>query len=66
MKLDSRLTLDEAEVVYTMLTTHGVNIPRDTCPRLTIREIVSQFGSRNEGARRARIRQLVEEAIEKR
>jgi len=63
MKLDSRLTYDEQEAVYKMLTTHGVMIPRDTCARLTAREIISWYGSRNENQRRARIKQLVEEAI---
>jgi len=64
MRLDSRLTFEEAEAVFTMLTTHGVNIPRDTCNRLTVREIISWYGSRNEGRRRARIRQLIEEALD--
>jgi hypothetical protein len=63
MKLDSRLTYDEQEAVYKMLTTHGVMIPRDTCARLTVREIMTGFGSRSEGQRRARVRQLIEEAL---
>jgi hypothetical protein len=61
--LDRRLTVDEADRVYALLNLHAVHIPRDTCGKLTLREILCQYGSRNEGARRLRIRQLLEEAL---